>query len=62
MFSTKDMERQSDILNHVSKLLDEGILKSTVTTVFTAFFVKNVKKSHQLQESGKSIGKTVIEY
>ena len=56
------MERQSDILNHVSKLLDEGILKSTVTTVLTAFSVKNVKKPHQLQESGKSIGKTVIEY
>ncbi|MDG1804941.1 zinc-binding alcohol dehydrogenase family protein [Flavicella sp.] len=62
MFSTRDMERQSDILNHVSKLLDEGILKSTATTVLKGFSVENVKKSHQLQESGKSIGKTVIEY
>ena len=62
MFTTQDMDRRSEILNHVSKLLDKGVLKSTLTTTLKGFNAENVKKSHELQESGKSIGKTVITY
>ncbi len=62
MFTTDDMERQNHILNEISKLLDDGTLKSTLTTTLQGFTVENLKKAHQLQESGKTIGKTVIEF
>jgi len=62
MYTTEDIERQHDILNHVAQLLDEGILKSTLNTTLYGFTVENLKYAHEMQESGKSIGKTVILY
>ena len=60
MYHTEDISRQHEILNHVSELLDNGTLQSTLTTTFEGFTVENLKKAHQLQESGKSIGKNVL--
>ena len=62
MFTTEDIARQHDILNHISELLDTGELKTTLTTTLKGFTVENLKKAHQMQESGKTIGKTVIEF
>jgi len=60
MFSTEDMERQHEILNHIADLLDNGTIRSTLTTTLKGFTVENLKEAHRLQESGKSIGKTVL--
>ena len=60
MFTTSDIERQHEILNQIGDLLDSGTIKTTLTTTLEGFTVENLKKAHQLQESGKSIGKTVI--
>jgi len=60
MFQTSDMARQHEILNHLSELLDHGIIKSTLTTTLEGFTADNLKEAHRLQESGKSIGKTVV--
>ncbi len=60
MHQTDDMARQGDILNHISQLLDDGTLKSTMTTQLNGFTVENLKEAHRMQESGKSIGKNVI--
>jgi NADPH:quinone reductase len=60
MFGTDDMERQHHILNKIADWLDEGTLRTTLTTTLEGFTVDNLKKAHQMQESGKSIGKTVI--
>ena len=62
MFTTDDMEKQHEILNEVADLIDAGTLKTTLTTTLEGFTVENLKKAHQLQESGKSIGKTVITF
>lgn len=62
MFMTDDMDRQHEILNTIADLLDAGILKTTLTTTLHGFTVGNLKKAHQMQETAKSIGKTVIEY
>lgn len=62
MFSTEDMDRQYQILNHIADLMDNGTLKTTLTTTLKGFTVENLKKAHEMQESGKTIGKTVIEY
>ncbi|MEM9848102.1 MAG: zinc-binding alcohol dehydrogenase family protein, partial [Bacteroidota bacterium] len=60
MHQTADIARQHEILNHVSKLLDDGTIKSTLTNTLEGFTVENFKEAHRMQESGKAIGKTVI--
>lgn len=60
MFQTDDIARQHEILNHIAALLDEGKLQSTLTTTIEGLSAENLKKAHEMQESGKSIGKTVI--
>lgn len=60
LFNTDDIENQHIILNTLANLLDKGTLKSTLTTTLKGFTVDNLKKAHQMQESGKTIGKTVI--
>ncbi|MCC4212968.1 zinc-binding alcohol dehydrogenase family protein [Leeuwenhoekiella parthenopeia] len=62
MHQTPDMQRQHDILNRAADLFEDGTLQPTVTTVFEGFSVENLKKAHELQESGTSIGKNVIVY
>ncbi|MDX1362834.1 zinc-binding alcohol dehydrogenase family protein [Arenibacter latericius] len=60
MYTTDDMDKQHRILNKIGRLLDTGKLKTTLNTTLNGFTVDNLKKAHQLQESGKTIGKTVI--
>lgn len=60
MFTTDDIDRQHQILNHIADLLDDGTIKTTLTTTLKGLTVENLKKAHQMQESGKTIGKTVI--
>ncbi len=62
MFKTPDMARQHDILNHLAELLDNDTIRTTLSTTLKGFTVENLKEAHRLQESGKSIGKTVIEF
>lgn len=62
MYTTNDMAQQHHILNEIGRLLEEGILKTTLTTVLKGFTVENLKKAHLMQESGKTIGKTVLEF
>lgn len=60
LFQTEDIGRQHEILNHLSELLDQGVIQSTLTTTLEGFNVENFKEAHRMQESGKSIGKTVV--
>ena len=62
MFATEDMEKQHQILNEIAKLLDKGTLKTTLTTTLKGFTADNLKEAHKMQESGKTIGKTVIQF
>jgi len=62
MYQTEDMEQQHHILNELAKLLDNGTLKTTLNQTMKGFTVENLKEAHRLLESGKTIGKVVIEY
>lgn len=62
MYQTDDMEQQHHILNALTKLLDDGTLKTTLNQTLKGFSVENLKEAHRLLESGKTIGKVVIEY
>lgn len=62
MFQTEDMQEQHHILNTIADLLDNGTLRSTLNETLIGFSVDNLKKAHQMLESGKTIGKIVIQY
>lgn len=61
MFQTEDMDAQHKLLNRVANLVDEGVLQSTVTRREGRLSVDSLCNAHALQESGKAIGKTVLE-
>ena len=61
MFQTDDMDAQHHLLNRVSALLDDRTLQSTVNHHGGTLNVENLRAAHELQESGKAIGKTVLD-
>ncbi|MFJ1519257.1 zinc-binding alcohol dehydrogenase family protein [Acinetobacter sp. ABJ_C1_1] len=60
MFQTEDMQKQSEVLNEVSKLVDEGKIKTTVTEVLSPINAENLKQVHQQIERGTTKGKIVL--
>lgn len=61
MYQTEDIEKQHELLNRVSKLIDDGTLLSTVTNNFGKISAETLKLAHARQESGRAIGKNVLE-
>lgn len=60
MFQTEDMIKQSELLNHVAKLVDEGKITTTVSQVLSPINAQNLKLVHQQIESGTTKGKIVL--
>ncbi len=61
MFQTDDIEKQHVLLNRVSQLIDDGALISTVTNHLGKISVETLKNAHAQQESGRVIGKNVLD-
>ncbi len=61
LFKMKDIEKQHELLNRVSALIDEGMIKSTVNNHLGTLSVDTLTAAHELQESGKVIGKNVMD-
>ena len=61
MHQTDDMDKQRELLNQVAQLLDDGTLVSTVTGRLGRLNAENLREAHRLQESGRVIGKNVLE-
>ena len=61
MFQAKDMAEQGKLLNQVSDLIDQGYIKTTVGKNLGLINAKNLIIAHQELESGKAIGKIVLE-
>lgn len=61
LFQTADIARQSEILNEVAGLLDEGKIRSTATEALGTICAENLKQAHTILESGKARGKLVLE-
>lgn len=61
MFQTDDMVAQHKLLNHVADLIDQGLVKTTVGKHLGKINASNLIKAHAELESGKSIGKIVLE-
>lgn len=61
MFKTKDMIEQHHILNKVSDLIDQGFIQTTMGKNLGTINATNLRAAHKEIESGKSIGKIVLE-
>ncbi|AKV08518.1 NADPH:quinone reductase [Pseudomonas fluorescens NCIMB 11764] len=61
LYETPDMIKQHHLLNRISDLIDQGVLKTTVGEHFGAINAANMRRAHALVESGKARGKIVLE-
>ena len=61
MFKAADMNEQSRLLNRVSDLVDQGYIQTTVGKNLGAINADNLRVAHEELESGRSIGKIVLQ-
>ena len=61
LFHTSDMQVQHRLLREVSELVDDGVLRSTLTRKFGRITAENLRRAHQFIEGGHTIGKVVLE-
>jgi len=61
LFQTADMPVQGQLLATVAQLVDAGRIRSTQRQHLGRITAENLRQAHVLQESGTSIGKTVLE-
>jgi zinc-binding alcohol dehydrogenase family protein len=60
MFETPDMIEQHHLLNKVADLIDSGVLRTTLAERFGTINAANLRRAHELLESGTSRGKIVL--
>ena len=60
MFKTPDMVEQHHLLNEVARLIDTGVVKTTVNQIMSPINVENLRKAHDTLEKGSAIGKIVL--
>lgn len=61
MFNAADLDEQSKLLNRVADLVDQGYIQTTSGKNLGTINAKNLKAAHQELESGRAIGKIVLE-
>lgn len=61
MYQTDDIEKQHELLNKVSEMIDNGTIISTMTNHLGKMSVETLIKAHKQQESGRMIGKNVLD-
>lgn len=60
MYQTKDMVKQSNLLNELSQLIEDGVIVSTCNDVVKPINAKNLRDVHQSLEQGRTIGKIAV--
>ena len=61
MFNAADMDEQSKLLSRVADLVDKGYIQTTSGRNLGTINAENLKAAHEELESGKAIGKIVLE-
>ncbi|XP_075973326.1 zinc-type alcohol dehydrogenase-like protein SERP1785 [Anticarsia gemmatalis] len=59
-YNTEDKMRQHQLLKEVSRLLDEGKLKCTLTKTMSPINAANLREAHRIIERQKMVGKLVL--
>jgi NADPH:quinone reductase len=57
-FENADIAEQGILLNEVSRLIDTGVLRTTMTERYSPIDAANLKLVHKLIESGTTRGKS----
>ena len=62
MYQTEDMAEQSNLLNELSQLIEDGVIVSTSTCndVVKPINAKNLRDVHQRLEKDRAIGKIAL--
>ncbi|MEE3501582.1 zinc-binding alcohol dehydrogenase family protein [Acidiphilium acidophilum] len=58
---TKRMSEQHHILQSISRLVDQGVIRTTMTSNFGTINAANLRRAHAAIESGTTRGKIVLE-
>ena len=61
MYQTDDMIQQHYLLNEVARLVDQGILRTTLNQTLSPINAANLRQAHAALEAGNTIGKIVLE-
>lgn len=61
VFETADIAEQGILLNEVARMVDAGNLRTTFAESFGPINAVNLKRAHKLIESGRAIGKIVLD-
>jgi zinc-binding alcohol dehydrogenase family protein len=61
LYQTADMQAQGDLLDEVSRLVDAGKIRTTLSENFGTINAANLKRAHALIESNRAKGKIVLE-
>ena len=61
LFQTPDMIEQHNLLNAVSRLVDDGKIRTTLAETVGTINAANLRKAHEMVESGRTRGKLVLE-
>lgn len=61
LFGTEDILAQHNLLTEASSLVDAGVLRTTFAKPLGTINAANLREAHRLLESGRSIGKIVLE-
>jgi NADPH:quinone reductase len=59
-FQTPDMQAQHDLLTETSRLVDAGVLQTTLTERYGSLSAENLRRAHARIESGTMIGKLAL--
>jgi NADPH:quinone reductase-like Zn-dependent oxidoreductase len=59
-YRTADLARQQEILETLARLVDEGVLASTVTEAMEPINAANLRAAHKRMATGRVIGKLVL--
>lgn len=61
MFQTPDMMEQHKLLNELTRLVDQGIIRSTVNKSLGPINAANLREAHAMLETGQTVGKVILE-
>lgn len=62
MYQTADMARQGEILDHVAKLVDDGVVESALSETLHGLSVESIRDAHEKVLAGHMRGKVVIAF
>ena len=62
VFGTADMIQQHALLDEVARMVEDGLVRSTLTERMGRINAANLRRAHALIESGRARGKVVLEW